>query len=142
MVTISLFFLLRKGVYPYEYMDDWGKFNETSLPEKEDFYSHLNMEDIADADYADAKRVCKEFEIKGLGEYHDLYVQSDTVMLADVLENFRNMCLEIYELDSAKFLTVPRLAWQAALKKIKVKLHLLTGVDMSLMVQKGIRGRI
>ena len=98
------------------------------------------MEDIADADYADAKRVCKEFEIKGLGEYHDLYVQSDTVMLADVLENFRNMCLEIYELDSAKFLTVPRLAWQAALKKIKVKLHLLTGVDMSLMVQKGIRG--
>ena len=121
-------------------MDDWGKFNETSLPEKEDFYSNLNMEDIADADYTDAKRVCKEFEIKSLGEYHDLYVQSDTVLLADVFENFRNMCLEIHELDSAKFLTAPRLAWQAALKKIKVNLHLLTDVDMSLMVEKGIRG--
>ena len=67
-------FLLRKGVYPYEYMDDWEKFNETSLPEKEDFYSHSNMEDITDADYAHAKRVCKDFETKNLGEYHDLYV--------------------------------------------------------------------
>ena len=80
--------LLRKGVYPYEYMDDWEKFNETSLPEKEDFYSHLNMEDITDADYAHAKRVCKDFEIKNLGEYYDLYVQSDTLLLVDVLENF------------------------------------------------------
>ena len=66
-------------------MDDWEKFNETSLPEKEDFYSHLNMEDITDADYAHAKRVSKDFEIKHLGEYHDLYVQSDTLLLADVL---------------------------------------------------------
>ena len=67
---------MRKGVYPYEYMDDWEKLNETSLPEKEDFYSDLNMEDITDANYAHAKRVCKDFEIKHLGEYHDLYVQS------------------------------------------------------------------
>ena len=88
--------LLQKGVYPYEYMDDWEKFNETSLPEKEDFYSHLNMEDITDADYAHAKRVCKDFEIKNLGEYHDLYVQSDTLLLADVFENFRNMFIKIY----------------------------------------------
>ena len=91
-------------------MDDWEKFNETSLPGKEDFYSHLNMEDITDADYAHAKRVCKDFEIKHLGEYHDLYVQSDTLLLADVFENFRNMCLEIYELDPAKFLSAPGLA--------------------------------
>ena len=70
--------MLQKGVYPYEYMDDWEKFNETSLPEKEDFYSHLNMEDITDVDYALAKRVCKDFEIKDLGEYHDLYVQIHT----------------------------------------------------------------
>ena len=84
-------------------MDDWEKFNETTLPEKEDFYSHLNMEDITDADYAHAKRVCKDFEIKNLGEYHDFYVQSDTLLLADVFENFRNMCLEIFELDPAKF---------------------------------------
>ena len=82
-------------------MDDWEKFNETSLPEKEGFYSHLNMEDITDADYAHAKRVCKDFEIKNLGEYHGLYVQSDT-LLADVFENFRNMCIEIDKLDLAK----------------------------------------
>ena len=134
--------LLRKGAYPYEYMDDWEKFNETSLLEKEDFYSHLNMEDIADADYAHAKRVCKDFEIKNLGEYHDLYVQSNTLLLADVLESFRNMSLEIYELDPAKFLSAPGLAWQAALKKTKVKLDLLTDLDMLLMVEKGIRGGI
>ena len=103
--------LLRKGVYPYEYMDDLEKFNETSLPEKEDFYSHLNMKDITDADYAHTKRVCKDFEIKNLGEYHDLYVQSDTLLLADVFENFRNMRLETYELDPAKFLSAPGLAW-------------------------------
>ena len=69
--------LLQRGVYPYEYMDDWKKFNEMSLPEKEDFYSHLNMEDIADTNYVHAKRVCKDFERKNLGKYHDLYVQSD-----------------------------------------------------------------
>ena len=131
--------LLQKSVYPGEYMDDWEKFDETSLPEKEDFYSHLNMEDITDADYVHAKRVCKEFEIKNLGEYHDLYVQSDTLMLADVFENFRNMCLKIYKLDPAKFLSALRSAWQAALKKTKVKLDLLTDIDISLMVQKGIR---
>ena len=74
-------------------MDDWEKFNETTLPEKEYFYSHLNMDDITDADYAHAKRVCEDFEIKHLGEYHDLNVPSDTLLLADVLENSRNMCI-------------------------------------------------
>ena len=77
------------------------------------------MEDITDVDHALAKRVCKDFEIKNIGEYHDLYVQSDTLLLADVFENFRNMCLEIYELDPAKFLLAPGLAWQAALKKLR-----------------------
>ena len=96
--------LLQKGVYPYEYLDHWEKLNETVLPEQEDFYSHLNMEDITDADYAHAKRVCKDFEIKNLGKYHDLDVQIDTLLLADVFENFRNMCINIYELDLAKFL--------------------------------------
>ena len=97
------------------------------------------MEDITDADYAHAKRVCKDFEIKNLGEYHDFYVQIDTLLLADVFENFRNMCLKIYELDPAKFLSAPGLAWQAALIQTKVKLDLLTDIDMLLMVQKGIR---
>ena len=122
-------------------MDDWEKFNETSLCEKEDFYSHLNMEDITDADYVHAKKVCKDFEIKNFGEY-DLYVQSDTLLLADVLENFRNICLKIYELDPAKFLSAPGLVWQVALIKTKVKLYILTDIDMMLMVEKGIRGGI
>ena len=86
-------------------MDDWEKINETSLPEKEDFYSNLNMEDITDADYTQARRFCKDFEIKNLGEYHDLYVQGDTLLLADVFETFRNLCLKIYELDPAKSLS-------------------------------------
>ena len=133
--------MLQKYIYPYEYMDDWEKFNETSLREKEDFYSHLNMEDITDADYVHAKKVCKDFEIKNFGEY-DLYVQSDTLLLADVLENFRNMCLKIYELDPAKFLSAPGLVWQVALIKTKVKLYILTDIDMMLMVEKGIRGGI
>ena len=110
-------------------MDDWEKCNGASLPEKEDFYSHLNMEDITDADYAHAKTVWKDFEIKNVGEFHDLYVQSDTLLLADVFENFRNICLEIYELDQAKFLSAPGLTWQATLKKTKVKLDLLTDMD-------------
>ena len=88
--------LLQKGVYPYKYMDDWGKLNETSLPEKEDFYSHLDMEDITDADYTHAKSVCKDLENKNLGEYQDFYVQSDILLLADVFENCRNMCLMIF----------------------------------------------
>ena len=100
------------------------------------------MEDIADADYAHAKRVGENFEIKDLGEYHDLYVQSNILLLADVFENFRNVCLEIQKLNPAKFLPAPGLAWQAVSNKTKVKLDLVTNVDMFLMVEKGIRGGI
>ena len=85
-------------------MDDWEKFNETSLPEKEDFYSHLYMEDITDADYTHGKIVCKDFEINNLRECHDLYVEKDTLLLADVFVNFQNMCLELCKLDPARFL--------------------------------------
>ena len=83
--------LLRKGVYPYEFMDDWEKFDETKLPEKEDFYSNLNIEDIADADCMHAKRVCKYVEIKNVGEYHDLHLKSDTILLADIFQNVKEM---------------------------------------------------
>ena len=135
-------FLLRKGVYPYENMDSWERFNKTSLSDKEAFYSNLNIEDITDVDYKHAKIVFKNLINKNLGDYHDLYVQSDTLLLADVFENFRNMCIKVYELHPAHFLSVPGLAWQACLKKTKVKLELLTDVDMLLMVEKGIRGGI
>ena len=114
--------LLRKGVYPYEYMDNWERFNEISLPDKESFYSSLNMENIDDIDYRHGNNMFKKFKLKILGEYHDLYVQSDTLLLADVFENFRNMCIKVYELDPAHFLSLPGLAWQACLKKTNVKL--------------------
>ena len=84
--------LLRKGVYPYKYMDSWERFDETSLSDKEAFYSNLHMEDIKDVDHRHANNVFKNFKLKHLGEYHDLYVQSDTLLPADLFENFRNMC--------------------------------------------------
>ena len=134
--------LLRKGAYLYEYMKHYQKFNETRLPEKEEFYSNLNMEDVTDANYMHAKRVCKDFEIKNLGEYHDLYLKSDTLLLADVFKNFGKMCLKIYHLDTTRFLSAPGLAWPAAFKKTEVKLELLTDTDMLFMVQKDVRGGI
>ena len=133
---------LRKGVYPYEYMDTWEKCDETQLPDKKAFYSKLDLEDITDKDYEHAQKVWKVFGIKNLDEYHDLYVQSNTLLLADVFENFRDKCIEIYELDPAHFLSAPRLAWQACLKKTRVNLELLADIDMLLMVEKRIRGGI
>ena len=90
--------LLRKGVYPYEYIDTCERFNETLLPDKEAFHSNLNMEAITDVDYRHAKRVLKNLSNKNLGDFHDLYAQSDTLLLVDVFENFRNMCIKVYEL--------------------------------------------
>ena len=134
--------LLRKGVYPYEYMDEWDKFNEKELPSKGSFYSNLTMEDISDTDYAHANNVFKKFDIKNLGEYHDLYVRSDTLLLADVFENFRNACMKNYELDPAHFVSLPGLAWQTCLKKTNVELELITDYDILLMIEDGIRGGI
>ena len=102
--------LLIKGVYPYEYMDTQERFDEKLLPNKKDFYSSLSMKDIRDVDYRHAKKVFKNFNKKNLGDYHDLYVQSDTLQLVDVFENFRNKFMEIYELDPACFLSAPGLA--------------------------------
>ena len=101
------------------------------------------MENITDADYRDAKRIFKNLDNnKNLGDYHDLHVQCATLLFADVFEDFRNKCIEIYELDPAHFLSAPGLTWQACLKKTEVKLELLTENDMLLMVEKGIRGGI
>ena len=96
---------------------------------KEAFYSNLNIEDITDIDYNHANSVYKKFNLRNLGQYHDLYVQSDTLLLADVFENFRNMCIKVYELDPAHFFSAPGLAWQACLKKTGVELELITDVD-------------
>ena len=123
-------------------MDNWERFNEKWLPNKEYFYSELNEEGITDEDHKHAQKVRKEFNTKKLGEYHDLYVQSDSTLLADVFKYFREKCLEIYELDPANFLSASVLSWQAFLKKTGVKLELLTDNDMLMMVEEGIRGGI
>ena len=116
-------------------MDSCERFDETSLPNKKVFCSELNLEDINEKYYEQAQKVWEVLEIKNLGEYLELYVQSDTLWLADVFENFRDKCIEIYELDPAHFLSAPGLAWQACLKKTKVKLELLTDIDVPLMVE-------
>ena len=134
--------LLRKGAYPYEYMDSWERFDETSLPDKEAFHSNLNMEDITDIDYKHTEKLFKNFNNKNLGDYHDLYVQNDTLLLADVFQNFRKTCCKVYGLDPAQFLSAPELVWQACLKKTGLKLEVLTDPDMLLMVENGIHGGI
>ena len=112
------------------------------MPNKEAFYSNLNRKDITNVDYRYGRTVFEYLINKTLGDYHDLYFQSDTLLLADVFRNFRNTCIKVYELDPAHFLSALGLAWQACLKKTEVKLELLTDVGMLLMVEKRIRGEI
>ena len=107
-----------------------------------DFHNTLNQTDITKEDYEHAQKVWNTFNIKNLGEYHDLYVQSDTLLLADIFESFRETCQRIYKLDPTHFLSAPGLAWQACLRITKVKLELLTDANMLLMVEEGIRGGI
>ena len=132
--------LYKKGIYPYEYMDSWERFSETKLPDKEKFYSKLNDEHITDEEYAHAQTVWETFEFKTLGDYHDLYVKTDVALLADVFENFRNLCQEKYGLDPAHYCTSPGLSWDALLKKTGVELELFTELEMHLFVERGIWG--
>ena len=134
--------LLRKGIYPYEYMDSRIKFNQDKTPSVNIFYSELTMENITNSDYKHAQRVFKTFNIKNLGDYHDLYVQSDVLLLTDVFENFRNQCLKTYDLDPGNFLTLPSLALQACLKTTKIRLDLITNQGMLLLIGQGIRGSL
>ena len=116
--------LIQKEIYPYEYMDDWNRFKETAFPPKKAFYSKLNMSGVSDRDYEHAHRVWSEFGINNLGEYHDLYLHKDIVLLANVFESFRKVCLDNYGLDPAHFYMAPGLAWKASLKKTKRRLEL------------------
>ena len=132
----------RKGVYPYEYMNTEERFNETKLPPKEAFYSRLSGEGITKEDYKHALNVWKVFNMKTFKEYHELYNETDVLLLADVFENFRNNNLKIYGLDPAHYFTAPGLSWDACLKITGVELELLTDPDMLLMWEKCIRGGI
>ena len=134
--------LTRKGVYPYDYFSSLDKLSETCLPPKEEFYSHLNDEDISDDDYQHAIRVWNTFECKSIRDYHDLYLKSDVLLLADVFENFRKTCLKHYKLDPVHYYTSPGLAWDACLKETGQQLQLLHDYDMLMMFERCIRGGI
>ena len=134
--------LTRKGIYPYEYMLSWDKFEESQLPLIEAFYSNLNMSSISKDGYQHMQKVWKKFRIRNLGEYHDLHLRTNVILLANVFEAFRNTCLEHYSLDPVHFYTSPGLAWKACLRKTRVRLELLTNPDMLQMSERGIRGGI
>ena len=131
----------QKGVYPYDFMDSFEKFNE-KLPSKEEFYSILNDEHITDDQYKHAQNVWNTFNLKNMGEYHDLYLKSDILLLADVFENFRKTCLQYYKLDPCHYFTSPGLSWDAMLKMTDIKLELMTDIDMFQFIEKGMRGGI
>ena len=132
----------RKGVYPYDYMNCFERLAETSLPPIECWYSKLNDENISARDYAHSHKVWEQFDMHSLRDYHDLYQETDVLLLADVFEEFRDVCLKNYQLDPAWYYTSPGLAWDACLKMTKVILELLHDQDMLLMVEKGIRGGV
>ena len=134
--------MTRKGVYPYDYMDNIEKFNQKELPTKGDFYSILNDQHISDEDYQHAKKVWNAFKCKNLGQYHDLYLKSDIILLADVFESFRKTCLEYYKLDPCHYFTSPGLSWDAMLKMTDIKLELMTDIDMYQFIEKGMRGGV
>ena len=133
--------MVRKGVYPYDYMESFDKFNE-KLPPKEEFYSLLNDEHISDEDYEHAKNVWNTFSLQNMGDYHNLYLGSDVLLLTDVFENFRKTCLEYYKLDPCHYFTSPGLSWDAMLKMTDIKLELMTDIDMFQFIEKGLRGGI
>ena len=132
--------LTRKGVYPYDYVSSLEKLSETQLPTKEHFYSKLNDEDISEEDYQHAQNVWSTFGCQTIRDYHDLYLKSDVLLLADVFENFRKTCLKHYKLDPAHYYTSPGLAWDACLKETGQQLELLCDYDILMMFERGIRG--
>ena len=132
----------QKGVYPYDFMDSFEKFNQMELPTKDHFYSILNDQDITDDEYDHDKKVWKTFKIKTMGGYHDLYLRSDVLLLTDVFENFRKTCLQYYKLDPCHHFTSPGLSWDAMLKMPNIKLELMTDIDMFQFIAKGMRGGV
>ena len=142
ITNIEPHLLLRKQVYPYEYMNCWSKFKERNLPSKDQFYNSITEEHITDQDYEHALKVWNKCSFKNLGEMCDFYVKTDTLLLACVFENFRNLCLLYYKLDPVHYVSLPGLTFDACLKFTKVKLDLLTDVDQYLFLEKGIRGGI
>ncbi|XP_011685782.1 PREDICTED: fatty acid synthase-like [Wasmannia auropunctata] len=134
--------LTRKGVFPYEYIDCFEKLEDTHLPPRESFYSSLTGGAVSENDYAHAVNVWERFSIRSLGEYSDLYLKTDVLLLADIFENFRDSCVASYGLDPAHYYTLPGFTWDAMLKYTRIKFELLTDIDMVMFVERGIRGSL
>ena len=134
--------ITRKGVFPYEYMDSFDRFEETQLPPKENFYSSLTDESISDSDYQHAQEVWTTFNCRTIGDYHDLYLQTDVLLLADVFENFRRTALSTYKLDPAHYYTLPGYSWDCLLKCTNIEREQITEANMYLFIEKGLRGGI
>jgi hypothetical protein len=134
--------VLRKGVYPYEYMTDFDTFDETQLPPKEAFYSFLRKEGISDEDYAHAQNMWKEMGCKTMGDYHDVYLKTDVCLLADIFENYRKTSLDSYGLDPANYYTSPGMSWDAFLKSSQVELDLISDQDIFKFLEHGMRGGV
>ena len=132
--------LTRKGVYPYQYMDSFEKFKETELPPREEFYDDLGKTEISDIDYAYIQNLWETFGLKTLGDLHNLYMETDVLLLADVFESFRTWAMKKYRLDPAHFRTAPSLSWTAALLYTGVTLEIPTDPDMHLFFDKGLTG--
>ena len=132
--------ILKKGSFPYDFFDNENKFNLKHLPSRNQFYSSLSQENISDEDYEHAKNIWKAFNMKNFGDYHDLYLILDTILLADCFQNFRKIIHKEYGLEPCHFYSIPMLAWNACLKISDVKLDLITDVDMYNFLQEGIRG--
>ena len=122
--------------FPYDYMDSFERFNETQLPSKDDFFSQLTQDAITDEQYCHATKVWGTFNLQTMGDYHDLYLKSDILLLADVFENFRSTCLQYYKLDPCHYYTSPGLSWDAVLKMTDIKLELMTDIDMFQFIEK------
>lgn len=135
-------YMRKKGIFPYSYVDCLDKLNETQLPDKEDFYDSLTKQDVTDEDYNRAKEVWDLFRCQTLGDYSDVYLKSDVLLLADIFENFREICLKTYGLDPAQYFTAPGLSWDAMLRFTGIELELLTDIDMFHFFKKSIRGGI
>lgn len=132
--------LRRKGIYPYDYIDAISKYNENRLPPKYCFYNSLTCEHISDDEYNHAQYIWQTFNIKSLGEYTDLYLKTDVLLLSDVFEKFRQTCLHHYQLDPAYYITAPSLSWDAMLLYTGIKLELINDVEIYEFLEKGIRG--
>ncbi|XP_077278612.1 uncharacterized protein LOC143906406 [Temnothorax americanus] len=132
--------LTRKGVFPYEYIDCVEKLEDSCLPPRDSFYSSLTGDTVSESDYAHAVNVWQRFSIQTLGEYSDLYLKIDVLLLADIFENFRDSCVASYGLDPAHYYTLPGFTWDAMLKHTRINFELLTNIDMVMFIERGIRG--